>query len=84
MIEYHVGNCPACRNARLFLFREIDTGDVYGYCEECEQGFRNPDEIRANSGFLTLLNESDANWATQEEIGRSVWANYRVFSAQEV
>jgi hypothetical protein len=82
MTTYHVGNCPACRNGRLFLFRETDTGDVYGHCEECEQGFRSPDEIDANSGFLTLLNPSGAEWATAEDIGRSVWANYEIFPAQ--
>ncbi len=82
MTTYHVGNCPACRNGRLFLFRETDTGDVYGHCEECEQGFRSPDEIDANSGFPTLLNPSDAQWATAEDIGRSVWANYTLFPAQ--
>lgn len=81
MAKYHVGNCPSCRNGRLFLFHEVDTGDVYGHCEECEQGFRSPDEVETNSGFLTLLNESDADWATEAEIGRSVWANYKIFSA---
>jgi hypothetical protein len=81
MKNYHVGNCPGCRNGRLFLFCEAETGDVYGHCEECEQGFRSPDEIETNSGFLTLLNESDADWATAEEIGRSVWANYRLYIA---
>ncbi len=81
MIQYHVGNCPTCRNGRLFLFRVTDTGDVYGHCEECEQGFRSPEEIEANSGFLTLLNQSDADWAIDEEIGRSVWANYSIFTA---
>ncbi|WP_439618329.1 hypothetical protein [Shinella sp.] len=81
MTTYHVGNCRKCRNGRLFLFCEADSGDVYGHCEECEQGFRSPDEIDASSGFLTLLNPSEAEWATAEEIGRSVWANYRLFTA---
>ncbi|UNK36925.1 hypothetical protein MNR02_10550 [Shinella sp. H4-D48] len=82
MTTYHAGNCPACRNGRLFLFRKTDTGDVYGHYEECEQGFRSPDEIDAKSGFLTLLNPSDAQWATAADIGRSVWANYEIFPAQ--
>lgn len=81
MAHYHVGTCPCCRNGRLFLFREADTGDVYGHCEECEQGFRSPQEIEANGGFLTLLNPSDADWATDAEISRSVWANYTLFPA---
>ncbi|TDX83599.1 hypothetical protein EDE05_1065 [Neorhizobium sp. R1-B] len=81
MTEFHAGNCPSCHNGRLFLFRESDTGDVYGHCEECEQGYRTPAEIGSNSGFLTLLDEVDADWATEDEISRSVWANYRIFQA---
>lgn len=80
-MEFYAGSCPSCHNGRLFLFRESDTGDVYGHCEECEQGYRTPAEIESNSGFLTLLNDADADWATEAEISRSVWANYRVFKA---
>lgn len=52
-MQFHAGNCPSCRNGRLFLFRESETGDVYGHCEECEQGYRSPEEIEGKSGFLT-------------------------------
>ncbi|CDN58477.1 Hypothetical protein RG1141_PB01290 (plasmid) [Neorhizobium galegae bv. officinalis bv. officinalis str. HAMBI 1141] len=77
-MQFHAGKCPNCHNGRLFLFREIETGDVYGHCEECEQGYRSPDDIESNIGFLTLLDDSDAEWATEVEISRSVWANYRI------
>ena len=40
-----------------------------------------PQEIEAKSGFLTLFNPSDAEWATDAEIGRSVWANYTLLPA---
>lgn len=80
-MQFHAGHCPSCHNGRLFLFRESDTGDVYGHCEECEHGYRSPAEIESNSGFLTLLNDSDAEWATEDEISRSVWANYQIFEA---
>jgi hypothetical protein len=79
MMLFHAGHCPNCHNGRLFLFRESETGDVYGHCEECEQGYQSPGDIESNNGFLTLLNDSDAEWATEDEISRSVWANYRVF-----
>jgi uncharacterized protein (DUF983 family) len=80
-MEYYAGSCPSCHNGRLFLFRESETGDVYGHCEECEQGYRTPAEIESNCGFLTLLHDADADWATEDEISRSVWANYQIFSA---
>ena len=78
MVQFHAGRSPSCHNGRLFLFRESETGDVYGHCKECEQGHRSPGEIESNSGFPTLLNDSDAEWATENEISRSVWANYRI------
>jgi uncharacterized protein (DUF983 family) len=78
MTQYHLGNCPSCQSGRLFPFFEADTGDVYGHCEECEHGYRSPAEIEARGGFLTLLNDSEAHWATEIEISRSVWANYHV------
>ena len=67
MMQFHAGNCPSCQNGRLF--------------EECEQGYRSPEEVESKSGFLTLLNDSDAEWATEDEISRSVWANHQIFEA---
>ncbi|WP_455918927.1 hypothetical protein [Ensifer canadensis] len=73
MMQFHAGNCPSCQNGRLFLFCESETGD--------EQGYRSPEEVEGKSGFLTLLNNSDAEWATEDEISRSVWANHQNFEA---
>ena len=81
MKRYHVGNCPTCCNGRLFLFREAATGAVYGHCEECEQGFRTPDDIERETGFLTLLDDCDAEWATEDEIAGSIWRNGNVVRA---
>jgi uncharacterized protein (DUF983 family) len=78
--EFHIGQCPQCRQGRLFLFRNVETGDIYGHCEECEQGYLSPDDLEAEQGgFLTLLDDADAEWATQEEVARSVWANYKLW-----
>lgn len=80
-LSYHIGQCPSCRQGRLFLFRNLTTGDVYGHCEECEQGYLTPDELEAKGGgFLTLVDDADAEWATEEEVGRSVWANYKLWA----
>ncbi|MET3793230.1 hypothetical protein [Aquamicrobium terrae] len=80
--RFHIGTCPSCREGRLFLFRNLVSGDVYGHCEECEQGYNTPDDLEAkNGGFLTLLDQDDAEWAAEEEVGRSVWANYKLWVA---
>jgi hypothetical protein len=78
--HYHIGKCPLCAQGRLLLFRNSETGDIYGHCEECEQGYLTPEELEAaGGGFLTTLSDDAAEWASAEEIGRSVWANYRVW-----
>ena len=74
--RYHAGNCPFCRQGRLFLFRNGTTEDIYAHCEECEWGYLTPQEVEQTSGFLTLLEDFEADYATLEEISRSVWANY--------
>lgn len=81
--RFHVGQCPMCRQGRLFLFRNSVSADVYGHCEECEQGFLKPDDLRGNGGYLTLQDETEAEWATMEEVGRSVWANYRLWTVED-
>lgn len=77
--KFHIGECPICRQGRLLLFRNLESGDIYGHCEECEQGFLTPDELEERTGFLTLASDDDADWATEEQISRSVWANYKVW-----
>lgn len=82
-IRFHIGQCPICRQGRLFLFRNATTGDIYGHCEECEHGFLSPDDLEAEQGgFLTLLIDDDADWATEEEVRRSVWVNFKLLKAE--
>jgi len=82
--RYHAGKCPSCRQGRLFLFRNLATDDVYGHCEECEWGYITPGDIEEKSAFLTLLDDDDAEYATIEEISRSVWANYTVIGLDDL
>jgi len=77
MTGFHVGRCPLCAQGRIILFRRVDSGDVYGHCEECEQGYLSPDELTARGGHLTLLDDADAEPATREDVERSVWANWQ-------
>ncbi|QEN86106.1 hypothetical protein FZC33_07910 [Labrys sp. KNU-23] len=81
--NFHAGPCPGCRQGRLFLYRNAVTGTVYGHCEECEWGYASPDRLAAKDGFLTLLEEEDAEPASEEDIRRSAWANGRIFVAHE-
>ncbi|MDT3375772.1 hypothetical protein RNI52_00410 [Labrys neptuniae] len=81
--HFHAGLCPGCGQGRLFLYRSADTGTAYGHCEECEWGYRSPDRLAARDGFLTLLDEEDAEPANEEDIRRSAWANGRIFAVRE-
>ncbi|MBA5800456.1 MULTISPECIES: hypothetical protein [Rhizobium] len=79
----HASNCPACRQGRLFLFRNLTTDDIYAHCEECEWGYLTPAQIETKGGFLTLLEDFDADYAESEAISRSVWANYIVVAVDD-
>ncbi|OCC00908.1 hypothetical protein BA190_31880 [Labrys sp. WJW] len=81
--HFHVGPCPNCRQGRLFLYRSVKTGIVYGHCEECEWGYLSPDRLAAGDGFLTLLDDDDAEPAGEEDIRRSAWANGGIFTVPE-
>jgi hypothetical protein len=82
--RYHAGNCPFCRQGRLFLFRNLATDGVYAHCEECEWGYVTPSDIEVKSGFLTLPDDDDADYATIDEISRSVWASYTVVAVEDL
>ena len=80
-LRLHVGQCPLCRQGRLFLFRSVENGQVYAHCEECEQGYRSPDELQYECGFPTLADDGAADWASEDDVGSSVWAGYKVQTA---
>lgn len=69
-----LGQCPFCRQGRLYAYREEDSGDIYLHCEECEQGYRNPEALSANHSFLTLDEPGEARAASREEILHSSWS----------
>ncbi len=79
--HFHVGQCPSCRQGRLFLYRKVITGLIYGHCEECEWGYSSPDELAAGRGFLTLFDPDEAEAANHAQIRRSPWADAMIFVA---
>lgn len=83
--HYCVGTCPFCdHQGRLFLQMDLSRHTVYAHCEECEQGYRHPQDLTShNGGFLTLLEDGESREPTAEEVARSEWAAHLV-SAPEM
>jgi hypothetical protein len=73
---YSVGTCPQCdHQGRLYLQKDLTSLTLYAHCEECESGFRKPDDLEPpHRGFLTLLEDYETENPTMEEVSRSVWA----------
>ena len=46
-------------------------------------GIPTPTDIEGKCGFLTLLEEFDADYAQSDVISRSVWANYTVVAVDD-
>lgn len=74
---YGVGTCPQCSHqGRLFLQKDLTSQTLYAHCEECEWGFRAPEDIEhPHRAFLTLLEEFETENPTEDEISRSPWAH---------
>ncbi|MBB4483133.1 hypothetical protein [Rhizobium etli] len=73
---YYVGTCPRCdHQGRLYLQKDLTDRTLYAHCEECESGFRKPEDLKSPHGwFLTLLEDYETENPSMEEISRSVWA----------
>jgi len=57
--------------------RDVSSDSLYLHCEECEWGWRNPEEANnVASGFLTLDADFEAEPATKGDIDRYGWAAY--------
>ena len=68
-----LAECQFCGQGRLFPYREDDSGEVYLHCEECEWGWRHPERLTAEDGFLTLDVPGDAQPASRDEVLSSQW-----------
>ncbi len=74
---------PVLSPGRLFLIRNLATEDIYGHCEECEWGYITRGDMETKSAFLSLLDDDEAEYATIDDISRSVWVNYTVVLVDE-
>lgn len=53
---YWVGNCSLCGQGRLVVMKDLVQSALYAQCEECEWGWRDPEQIgNRAAAFLTLL-----------------------------
>jgi hypothetical protein len=77
---YYVGTCPQCDNqGRLCPQKDMTRQMIYAHCEECECGFRKPEDVmQPHRAFLTLLEEYETVNPTEDEISQSSWAPHVV------
>jgi hypothetical protein len=71
--RYWVGTCPLCQQGRLILQRNDKTLKLYAHCEECEEGYREPADIDAGKGFLTLAEIYETSDPDRTQIMISPW-----------
>lgn len=77
--------CPVCDGqGRLRIFRDVTHDAPYLHCEECESGFRDPEEASdPNASFLTLDEDFDYDVAGLEAIERYGWSRYALHRSDE-
>ena len=53
--SYWYKQCPRCRQGRLFIIEDVTHHRLYLHCEECEMGYKRPEDADIpGGGFLTL------------------------------
>lgn len=82
---YAVGTCPQCNHqGRLYLQKDMTSLTLYAHCEECESGFRKPEDLEPpQRAFLTLLEGFETENPTMEEISQSAWADLASDNAED-
>jgi formate dehydrogenase maturation protein FdhE len=80
MNRYWFTTCPNCnRQGRLFVMKNLSSGQLYLHCEECESGWNAPEQVGDMAAkFLTLDIEFDAELATWDDIVNAGWEHYAV------
>lgn len=81
---YWYENCPACKQGRLIITRDITHERLYLHCEECEMGWLNPSDTDQNiNGFLTLLVDFETENPKLETIQKHNWSAIAKHSFEE-
>ncbi len=74
--RYWFKACQHCEQGRLFIYMDITNDNLYLHCEECEWGWRDPNELSPAHGFLTIDEDFDATPATMFDITRFSWEKF--------
>lgn len=80
---YWYKSCHHCEQGRLFLFLDTTNNRIYLHCEECEWGWKDPENLNPEAGFLTLDEDFDAIPAKIDDIVRLGWKKYAIETADE-
>ncbi len=77
-MKYWYTTCINCNGqGRLFITKDVTANRLYLNCEECEWGWRDPEQVdNPEAKFLTLNESFEAEDATSEEIDRHGWGMY--------
>lgn len=74
-MRYWFGNCPRCRQGRVFVMRLRETGALYLHCEECEWAWDDPTEgVVPARGCLGI--DLDGEYASGPQIEEMGWQAY--------
>jgi hypothetical protein len=74
---YWYRTCPSCdHQGRLFIYRRLDLDQLYLHCEECEQGYADPTDLRPETSFLPLLFDFRAALPSRTDITARGWDAY--------
>ena len=80
---YWYKSCQHCGQGRLFLYLDTTNDNIYLHCEECEWGWRDPENLNTEAGFLTIDENFDAIPAIMDDIIRFSWEKYAKEIADE-
>ena len=62
---------------RLHIFEDLSRNELYLHCDECEWGWRNPEEASSpDAAFMTVTEEFEARLADWNTIQRYGWEKY--------
>ncbi|CAN5126064.1 hypothetical protein BH09BAC6_BH09BAC6_14660 [soil metagenome] len=75
--------CPFCKQGRLFILKNLDTGKPYLHCEECERGYLDIYNVDIQHSFLTVLEDFEATAATEKDISGTNWTLFKFHVVDE-
>ncbi|WP_322923214.1 hypothetical protein [Paenibacillus campi] len=73
--KFPIGNCRICNQGWVVIVKEIGSGDLFVYCNECEAEWENPEQYLAN--FSNKIFEHNMYKEPEEEdVMHQGWDQY--------